>query len=177
MVGAMSLDLFDFDLDLDMDVDASMLQVGFVPLRWLNLGSVPTMLWASIFAFVAWVLSRLINSPEPHVTFDWVADSQALIRDFGLATFITKCATQPLRGRFDPVEPNKASDLIGQSCTVSTAEVTDSFGEAIYSTAASPLRLTVRIYEDKLAKGDEATIVGFDSQDHFYIVQRTDTSS
>ena len=173
MVGAMSTEILDFDLDFDLDVDAdvSIFQLGFVPMRWLNLGSVPTMLWISVFAFAAWVTSRSFNSPDPHATFEWAADWRALLRDFGIAVFVTKCVTQPLRGRFDPVEPNTADKLIGTHCCVSTLEVTESFGEALYSTDGAPLKLTVRTIEGKLNKGDQALIVNYIPADNIYIVQ------
>ena len=72
MLGALDMDVLDFDLDFDLeaDVETSILQVGFIPLKWLNLGSVPTMLWLSVFALSGWMASRLINSPLPHPNFE-----------------------------------------------------------------------------------------------------------
>jgi hypothetical protein len=179
MVGAMSIEILDFDLDFDLDVDAdaSILQIGFVPLKWLNLGSVPTMLWISVFSFSAWVVSRLIDSPDPHAVFDWASDSRALIRDFGIAVFITKCVTQPLRGRFDPVEPNTIDQLIGSTCTVSTSQVTETFGEAVYATEGAPLKLMVRTIEGSLSKGDEAKIVDVLADKNIYIVQPIESAT
>lgn len=176
MFGALDLDFLDIDIDLDMDVDvdvdASILQFGFVPLKWLNLGSVPTMLWGSVFALAGWMTSRLINSPDPHASFEWWSDGQAILRDFGIALLITKVITQPLRGKFDPVEPNKADDLIGKTCVVTTSEVTESFGEAEFTTDGAPLRLTVRSTDTSLAKGDSAVIVDFDTETKTYQIQR-----
>ena len=114
MLGAVDLDFLDIDVDLDMDVDVdiggspSILQFGFLPFKWLNIGSVPTMLWVSIFSLLAWMVSRLWNSPLPHPSFEWTTDIIAMTRDFGIAALLTKAATQPLRGKFDPVEPNKS---------------------------------------------------------------------
>ncbi len=113
MLGAVDLDTIDFDLDIDIDIDAapSVFDLGFIPLRFLNLGSVPLMLWFSIFSLSAWILSRSIDYPSPHPNFEWMSDGQAILRDFGIATIITKFVTQPLRGRFKVVEPNLAKDL------------------------------------------------------------------
>lgn len=182
MIGALDLEFLDlgfldFDLDADIDTDVSVLQVGFLPLKWLNLGSVPTMLWVSVFAIAGWMTSRLFNSPAPHPSFDWLADGQAILRDTGIAIFITKCVTQPLRGRFDPVEPNQALDLIGTTCTVTTSEVTASFGEAEYTTNGAPLKLTVRAVEQSLAKGDAALIVDFDPNQNLYLVKHADSGA
>ena len=174
MLGAVDLDTVDLDLDIDIDVDAdpSVLDLGFVPLRFLNLGHVPLMLWVSIFSLSAWIMSRAINSPLPHDTFNWMSDGQALLRDFGLAAIITKFVTQPLRGRFKVVEPNLAKDLIGNTCVVTTSEVTDSFGEAEYVTDGAPLKLSVRTADESLTKGDTAVIVDFTPEKNLYFVKR-----
>lgn len=176
MLGALDFELFDLDLDLDFDadLDASILQVGFIPLKWLNIGSVPTMLWVSVFAISGWMVSRLWNSPAPHETFEWAADGQAILRDMGIAVFITKCLTQPLRGRFDPKPVNRAKDIIGGICKVTTSEVTESFGEAEYSTDGAPLKLRVRAEESDLTRGDEAVIVGFHREQNVYLIKRAE---
>jgi len=180
MLGALDMDVLDFDLDLDLDIDAdvdtSILQMGFIPLKWLNIGSVPTMLWLSIFALSGWMVSRLINNPAPHPNLELLTDGQAILRDMGIAVFITKCLTQPLRGRFDPKEVNLAKDLIGGSCTVTTSEVTESFGEAEYSTDGAPLKLRVRAEESNLARGDEAVIVGFQREQNVYLIKQAETN-
>lgn len=181
MFGALDLDFLnldlDFDMDVDVDVDASVLQFGFVPLKWLNLGSVPTMLWGSVFALTGWMASRLINSPEPHATFSWMSDGQAILRDTGIALLMTKVITQPLRGKFDPVEPNKAADLVGQNCVVTTSEVTETFGEAEFTTDGAPLRLTVRSADTSLTKGDTAVITDFDPNQKIYQIQRANSGA
>lgn len=178
LFGIVSTDLldFDFDLDLDMDLDAdpSILQFGFLPLKFLNIGSVPTMLWLSVFALAAWMVSRLWNSPLPHPAFVWSTDPQAILRDFGIATILTKIITQPLRGRFDPVEPNKAVNLIGRKCVVLTSEVTDTFGEAELATEAAPLRLKIRNSERSLTRGDVVEIVDVREEDNVYFVTKAE---
>ena len=148
-----------------------------MPLKWLNLGSVPTMLWGSVFALAGWMTSRLINSPEPHASFEWYSDGLAILRDIGISLVITKFLTQPLRGKFDPVEPNKADDLIGQTCVVTTSEVTESFGEAEYTTEGAPLKLTVRSADSSLAKGDSAEIVDFDPEKKTYQIKRANSGA
>ena len=170
MIGAVDMEILDFDLDVD--ADASILQFGFIPLKFLNLGSVPTMLWVSVFALVGWVLSRLLDSPAPHPSFQWAGDTQAILRDFGVAAIATKFVTAPLRGRFDPAEPNRARELIGHTCVITTSEVTDSFGEAEYATDGAPLKLNVRTSDGPLTKGDSAVIVDFTAENNLYFVTR-----
>jgi hypothetical protein len=174
--GAVDLDFLNIDVDLDLDVDIdadiSALQIGFVPLKWLNIGSVPTMLWGSIFALIAWLVSRLWNSPLPHPSFTWSTDPLAIMRDFGVAAMLTKVITQPLRGRFDLVEPNKAEDLVGQTCVVTTSEVTETFGEAEFATEGAPLRLNVRNDKGDISKGDTVLITYFRGETNVYVVER-----
>lgn len=178
MLGAVDLDFLDIDVDLDMEMDvdvtghASILQFGFLPFKWLNIGSVPTMLWVSVFSLFAWMVSRLWNSPLPHPSFDWTTDLLAITRDFGVAALLTKAATQPLRGRFDPVEPNQQQDLVGKVCVVTTSEVTETFGEADLATDAAPLKLKVRNTHDNISKGDTVLIVDFQSEGNLYFVAK-----
>lgn len=174
MLGAVDLDFLDIDFDMDMDVDtdASFLDLGFTPIRWLNIGSVPTMLWVSVFAILGWVVSRLWNSPAAHPEFVWSTDVVAIIRDFGVAAMLTKVVTQPLRGRFDPVEPNKAKDLIGRMCTITTSEVSATFGEADLQTDAAPLKLKVRNTDEEIHKGDAVVIVDFEPEGNLYFVKK-----
>lgn len=174
ILGAVDFELLDFDFEMDVDADGSVLDLGFVPFRWLNLGSVPVMLWVSIFTLIAWMTSRLIDSPEPHASFVFSTDGQAILRDFGIAAIATKFITNPLRGKFDPVEPNRAEDLIGNTCVITTSEVTESFGEAQFSTDGAPLKLIVRTAEGKLSKGDIAEIVDFTSEKNIYYVKKSD---
>ena len=112
MFGALDLDFLDIDVDLDVDADidadldmdvdvdvgdSSILQLGFVPLKWLNIGSVPTMLWGSIFALMSFMVSRLWNSPEPHEHFNWTTDLLAIVRDFGIAAAASDISSAALR--------------------------------------------------------------------------------
>jgi len=173
--GAVDLDFLDLDLDLNVDVELdgvpAILQAGFIPLKFLNIGSVPTMLWVSIFSLACWMVSRLWNSPSPHPSFQWSADTTAILRDSGVAVMLTKVITQPLRGRFDPVEPNRVEDLVGRTCKVTTSEVTDAFGEAELATDGAPLRLKIRNSSGTLHKGDPAVIVEFHTSENTWFVE------
>ena len=61
IVGAVTVDALHIDfhhLHFDTHVDGSLLDLGFVPLRFLNIGRVPLMMWFSIFALSAWGAHR-----------------------------------------------------------------------------------------------------------------------
>ena len=179
IVGAVTVDALHIDfhgLHFDTDVDGSLLDLGFVPLRFLNLGRVPLMLWFSIFALSAWGVSRLIVTyggfDEPHAHFVFWDDAPAIVRDFTIALVVTKVLTQPLRGIFDVVEPIGAKDLIGKTCVITTSEATPQNGEAIFATGGAPLSLNVRAVEGTLNKGELAEIFDYSPEENIYFVKR-----
>jgi hypothetical protein len=175
IVSGLDLDILDFDLDMDTEPDlASAVGVGFVVLRFLNLGRVPFMLWVGVFSVCWWMTSvlfdRLLDNPETRETL--AVAFQYGVRNLAVGLLATKVMTPPLRDKFDVKEPNRAQDLMGRECVVTTSEVTDSFGQAEVSTEASPLRLNVRTRGETLRKGDVAVIVDFDKEKTFYFVRK-----
>jgi len=171
IIGAFDVELFDIDLDFDGNAEA-FTGIGFVMLKRLNLGEVPLMLWMSIFSLGMWVLSMsLDHSPLPETTWEEI---QALARNAGISLVLTKFATNPLRGIFRSPEPNPAAKLIGKQCEITTNEVTETTGQAVFATEAAPLLLNVRTHDGSLAKGEQATIVDFDVDNHIYFVKRTE---
>ncbi len=175
IVAGLDLDLFDFDLDLDHEADLpESLSAGFVVLRFLNIGRVPLVVWFSVFAVVYWLVTllfdRLLDNPDLRESLFYAA--QYAVRNLVLGVLLAKVLTQPLRDKFEPVEPNRAEDLIGRQCQITTSEVTRSFGQAQVPTDAAPLLLNVRVKEDPLAKGDRAVIVDFDPEKNVYFVEK-----
>ena len=172
----------DIDADADFDIDAdpsvgSTLGLGFVVLRFFNIGRVPLMMWGAMFAVCYWMISmafdRLVDDRECREQLLYAV--QYGIRNLALAVVATKIFTHPLRDRFAAKEPNRVVDLMGQECVIKTTEVSDSFGQAEYTTEASPLLLNVRAKEAPLSKGDVAVIVGFDKEKSVYFVRKADS--
>ena len=169
IIGALDIDLFDFDFELD--ASESILDIGYAPLRFLNLGRIPVMIWISVYAFCAWAIAvALVEWKEPTLppTF------QVLVASFGLGAIATKLLTQPLGDRLaaDNVEPHKAETIVGGTCVITTSEATERVGEARFGTDGAPLVLTVRTAEGTLAKGDRAQIIDYHAEENVYIVQR-----
>ncbi|MEO2035117.1 MAG: hypothetical protein ABGZ35_23810, partial [Planctomycetaceae bacterium] len=134
--GLFDIDFFDIDLDWDVET-SSPLSVGFVGLKFLNIGNVPVMLWATCFAFTGWMLSMQFDHEPPPITFPEI--TAALARNTGLAILATKILTNPLRGKFDPPQPNRVQDLLGQTCTITSKHVSQRFGQAKLDVGAAPL--------------------------------------
>ena len=189
--GVLGLDILDFDLDMDADVGGdidvdgdldvdvgepgalgSMLGMGVVVLRFLNIGRVPLMLWISVFALALWALTMFLDKPENHVTISH--DLLILLRNAVIAVACTKVLTQPLQGRFDPVEAGTVRDLVGRECTVVTPTVTETSGQVRCATEAAPLLLNARTKGEPLAKGDRAVIVEVNLSQGIYYVEKAE---
>jgi len=175
VLAGLDIDFLDFDLDVDgsPDVDAT-LSVGLVVLRFLNIGRVPLVVWGSLFAVTFWLVSMLLNRwmDDPATRLEWWYVAQFVLRNVVVSALLTKVFTQPLRDKFEPVEPNTAQDLIGRQCMITTSEVTATFGQGQVQAEGAPLLLDIRTQEGSLPKGSHATIVGFDPEKNVYFVTK-----
>ncbi|MDA1054360.1 MAG: NfeD family protein [Planctomycetota bacterium] len=175
VVGGLGFDFLDLDLDFDTDFDAdttfdTVLSIGAVTLRFLNIGQLPINIWASVFAIAFWTISMLWQSPEePTAVLSIVT---IILRNGAVALLPTKVLTQPLRGKFEPIEPEAAENLIDRVGIVTTAEVTPRGGQARFTSEASPLLLNVRTAQTVLAKDEQVRITDYDPTAHVYIVER-----
>ena len=175
VVGGIGLDFLDLDLDFDTDFDTetsfdSIMSVGAVTLRFLNIGQLPINIWVSVFAIAFWLLAMIWRSPEELTTL--LAIVGVIVRNGAIALIPTKLITQPLRGKFDPVEPQQAKNLIDRVGTVTTAEISRGGGQARFTTDASPLLLNVRTAQTVLSKGEQVRIVDYDSATNVYTVEK-----
>jgi hypothetical protein len=173
VVSGLGFDLLDFDLDFDTDFDTdttfeSMLSVGAVTLRFLNIGQLPINIWLSVYAIAFWMISMLWQ--EEAATS--MAIATVIIRNGAVALLPTKLLTQPLRGKFEPIEPDDVEALIDRVGIVTTAEVTPRGGQARFASEASPLLLNVRTAQTVLAKGEQVRIVDYDPGTTLYTVER-----
>ena len=177
IIGALHLDFLHLDLDVATDVDVDVtpgfhvdappvfLTLGLVPLRFLNIGRVPLMIWLSAFSVSAWTLTHLADHFTTHSTDLVILDA------FVLGLFSAKLITQPLRGIFsDPEPPNPAKDLVGKTCEITSLEATSNSGQASFDTDGAPLLLTVHTTGERLSKGAQAEIVGYDPDQNIYVV-------
>lgn len=170
LIGALDLSLFDFDVDVDVDAGGhSISEIGLISLRFLNVGRLPLMIWMSVFAFVFWTASYMIDGTRHYAGATEI--TLAVLRNVGLALVATKLLTQPLRDKFDVQEPNPAADLIGRTCVITTSEVTPGFGWARIETGAAPLDLSVRAADGPLARGDLAEICDYLPEHRAYLVK------
>jgi hypothetical protein len=170
IVGAVGLDLLHIDLDMDADAShAGHGGWGMVAFKFLNINDVPLMIWLTLFAisYVAVATSALAVRP---IDDNFGAIAAVIACSAAVALLATKVLTQPLRGKFDAIEPNVAETLIGRTCVITTTEVSERFGQARVESNAAPLLLNVRALSDTLTKNDVALITGYDrDRDVFHV--------
>ncbi|MEM6688098.1 MAG: DUF1449 domain-containing protein [Planctomycetota bacterium] len=162
--------------DLDVAETGSTLDIlqgfGAMAIRATNLGRVPMIIWAALFAVLYWCISYGlwhnydIRRYEPTL---WPSVLLSL-RNLVLTVICVKAGTQPLIRFFELAPDYDARYLIGSTCEVTTSEATDSFGQAKYRTDAAPLLLNVRTDGSNLQRGDEARIVAFDPKKRIYTI-------
>lgn len=174
ILGALDLEMFDvFEIDVDADAGSHsgwFAGSGAIVLRFLNLGSIPLMLWMTVFALAWWLTSVLWHEPAANKD-NWIA-LQTMLRNGAVALLATKLITQPMTRLVDRTELRRSKDLVGEICTISTSEVTDQHGQAKLPTEGAPLLLHVRSRSGVLTRGDRARIVDYDPATLIYYVEK-----
>ena len=88
-----------------------------------------------------------------------------------LALFPTALALRPLSRAFTPVKATTHDALVGKLCTIRTGTVTERFGEAVLDDGGAGVVVRVRVDAgEKLARGDQAVIVGYDAEKQEFTV-------
>jgi len=171
IAGAVHLDLLHIDLDVDADAspDVGHGSWGMVAFKFLNINEVPFMIWLTLFAISYVTVAASAIAVRP-VADDFGAVAAVIACSGAVALLATKVLTQPLRGKFDTVEPNVAETLIGRTCVITTLEVSERFGQARVESNGAPLLLNVRGAAGSLTKNDVALISGYDrDRDVFHV--------
>ncbi len=169
----LGLDALDFDLDFDTDTDVGgfdgFLGIGLVPLRWLNLGSIPFMVWITFLSVSFLAASIAVHEWKEYsgpATTGAITIRVLLNLVAGLA--ITKIITQPMRKWFkeDFFEP---SEMVGSSGTtrITTGPTR---GKVFIERRAGDLFSEARTAGESIPNGTRVTVVGYDSDQKMYIV-------
>ena len=168
-----AVDVPDVDVPTGVHVDADFLHgLGAATVRLTNFGRIPVVLWGGVFAVSFWSLSYGLWHNYDAVRYDptWLPSVLLSIRNFVLATLITKAVTQPTLGWFVDPPSYDHRKLLGATCEICTTEATPEFGQAKFRTNASPLLLNVRTDGAHIVKGTEVRIIGFDKEKRIYKV-------
>lgn len=181
--GAMDLDFLDidFDNDVDMDFDADAEidgDAGFLRgvLEFFYIGEVPVMILFSILILSMWAVSMIVNhvlNPAGSVLLGLPIFCVNLV----VSIMICRVFAMPFRKVFSALnkDVNASGDVMGRICIVTTTQVSKKMGQAEMPSRGAPVLLNVMAEGDNvLNKGDEAVVIGRNSEDGVYIIAPVD---
>ncbi len=160
---SMAMGLVDMDmLDVDTpDADAGVL--GGLLLK-LGLNHVPVTLVITFIALIGWVLSFFASFylfPLLSAQFAKLLVALLIMPASALAAaWATAFLIRPLRPLFQTMNREVRVDLIGQTATVRTGDVTPEFGEACIDDGGAGLIVRVRSFDGQgFKRGDKVVIL------------------
>lgn len=155
------------DGDGDVDGDGGVLDA-------IGLGTVPLTISFSIILLAGWCGSLLLMTYGASALSGlgrWlplVVLPGVLIA----AVLVASIAVRPLRKVFNISEGKSNRDYIGHVCVVTTGRVDAGFGQATIEDGGTVLVIAVRCdQESKLARGDRALVIDFDTAREAYVVE------
>lgn len=177
MLGLVDLGLAgdaDLELDVDCDIDVS---VGGLTGFMLTFGltGVPFTLVISIVALICWLISFYLQ----FYILNWLPDGWLYYLMGSFASFVifvislplTAIVIRPLKGMFKSVETTLSDHLVGNSATIVTGTVSETFGQARLFNNGAEMLLDVRCDpEHSLKKGDKVLLIEYLTEKYAYIV-------
>ena len=177
MLGLVDLGLagdVDLELDLDSDVDVS---IGGLTGFMLTFGltGVPFTLVISIITLICWLISFYLQ----FYILTWLPDGWLYYLMGSIVSFIifilslpiTAVVIRPLKGMFKSVEATLSDHLVGNSATIVTGTVSETFGQARLFNNGAEMLLDVRCdSEHTLKKGDKVLLIEYLTEKYAYIV-------
>jgi hypothetical protein len=177
MLGLVDLGLagdVDIELDVDSDVDVS---IGGLTGFMLTFGltGVPFTLVISIITLICWLISFYLQ----FYILTWLPDGWLYYLMGSIVSFIifilslpiTAVVIRPLKGMFKSVEATLSDHLVGNSATIVTGTVSETFGQARLFNNGAEMLLDVRCdSEHTLKKGDKVLLIEYLTEKYAYIV-------
>jgi hypothetical protein len=177
MLGLVDLGLAgdaELELDVDSDIDVS---VGGLTGFMLTFGltGVPFTLMISIITLICWLISFYLQ----FYILNWLPDGWLYYLMGSIASFIiflislplTAIVIRPLKGMFKSVETTLSDHLVGNSATIVTGTVSETFGQARLFNQGAEMLLDVRCDpEHTLKKGDKVLLIEYLTEKYAYIV-------
>ena len=177
MLGLVDLGLagdVDLELDVDSDVDVS---IGGLTGFMLTFGltGVPFTLVISIITLICWLISFYLQ----FYILTWLPDGWLYYLMGSIVSFIifilslpiTAVVIRPLKGMFKSVEATLSDHLVGNSATIVTGTVSETFGQARLFNNGAEMLLDVRCdSEHALKKGHKVLLIEYLTEKYAYIV-------
>lgn len=170
----------DIDVDIDGNFDTDGFSLGDGFLTFLSVGQVPISIILTILFFIqaiigVWLNQFAINQLE--LSLSWQLWTMFFVNfgiSFFVAVFIAGFVLKPIKPFFrDYGIVRTANSLVGKVATVSSPEVTKTFGTAIFKLDGGDIvDISIRAAEKDsvFVKGQEVVIVDFDKEKNLYFV-------
>ena len=169
----LGLDAIDFDLDFDTDADVGgvdgFMGIGLLPLRWLNIGTIPLMLWFSIFAVAFFFSSLGVENYQPlseEASTGVIAFRVVWV--MGVGALATKFITQPMREWFKEHVFDHYQFVGKQATTRITTHTTR--GKIFIERKEGDLISEARTAGEEIPNGTRVTVVSYDEAQKVYMV-------
>jgi len=174
ILGALDIDAFDLDLDVDGDVDLDIeadmdadvsggespgLLIGIF--KFLNLDSVPFMVFFSFFSLTAWTVGVLVSS---YISEDWITGLAVLLPNIFISLIVSKYVTAPLAPVFNNLNDiAKELDLSGEVGTVVHGFDKGELSQAQILRNGENLLVSIRVTDDSIksafTKGEKVQLL------------------
>ena len=169
----LGLDAIDFDLDFDTDADVGgvdgFMGIGLLPLKWLNIGTIPLMLWFSIFAVAFFFSSLGVEHYQPlseEASTGVIAFRVVWV--MGVGALATKFITQPMKEWFKEHVLDHHQFIGKQATTRITTHTTR--GKIFIERKEGDLISEARTAGEEIPNGTRVTVVSYDNAQKVYIV-------
>lgn len=143
-------------------------------MKLMGFSSVPVTISLSVILLLGWCGSLLVMNYGAAALsgFGRWLPLIALPTVLILAIIVASFAVRPLGKVFRVSEGKFNRDYVGHLCTVTTSRVDAGFGQATIEDGGTVLLVPVRCDQDnKLARGDRALVIDFDTAREAYVVE------
>lgn len=178
LIGVVDFESSGIDIDIDVHADASVNDLGTLAgfIVAFGLSGVPFSIVVSLLVLVSWTVCCLVSMwvlpLVPTALLQVVAGTALLAGSFAVALPVTAVTLRPMRRMFVTHHAVSNASLVGQTCSVVTAKVTHTFGQAAVARRGADLNIDVRADEpNTLARGTRARIVDYDAASQRYSIE------
>lgn len=182
IVGLVDFGESGIDLEIGENADLHLDDLGTIAsyVVAFGLSGVPFSIVVTLLVVIGWTLSTLASiwllAWVPTLPLQIVAGLVVLAACFALSIVIAARLVRPLRGAFVTKYGQNNSDLVGQSCTITTGVVDEKQGHAQVAQRGAGLLIQVWAPSpNSLHRGSQALIVEYDAAARRYLVQPMDS--
>lgn len=178
LVGIVDFGESDIDIDIAEHADVSVDDLGTIAsyVVAFGLSGIPFSIVVTLLVIIGWTLSTLagiwVLQWVPTWPLQIAAGLFALAACFALSIVLTARIVRPLRGVFVTQYAKHNSDLIGQTCIVTTGTVDEKQGYAEVKQRGAGILIQVWAPSpNPLQRGSQALVLEYDAAARRYLIQ------